>query len=159
MPEAIDILDGLETVFENDVTLAGYVGKIYRSENEIDLLTKGVFPFINITVTDMKVGKADNQREYDYNRHTYSFIITFAVRTKSLVNAVEGNETDGIIGIWEMAEDIRNAIKTDRTLDGSVDDVPPKIDTACDCVSMPDGNFFIGRGVIMFTAFKDVFVR
>jgi hypothetical protein len=147
MSEAKNILDAIQSQLDtvNDLK------RVEINESEIDLVKEGKFPWANVKATTMKLGPADNLRLYDAERHTYTIIITSAVRTKTKGKALSE--------IWDLYESIKAAIDTDVSFSGTVDDVPVVPAVAVDAAVWDQGRFWIGRGSMSFDVSVDHILR
>ena len=154
MSEPSKIIDALDVILKADATLSALVASKnyhkYNDEMELVNVTK-LFPFVNVDIEVRTVGKAGNQRTYDYERRTYPIIIKFAVREKTKAVAKTS--------IWTLAEAVEGAYQTDKTIGGTVTDIPMRADIATDCLRHKDNNRWIGRGFMTFEVYKDECLR
>lgn len=147
MSEAKNILTAIQYQLETVSELK----RIEVNDSEIDLVKDGKFPWANVKTPTMKLGKADNLRLYDAERHTYTIIITSAVRAKTKGQALSD--------MWDLYESIKSAIDTDTSFSGNVDDVPVIPTVAVDAAVWDSGRFWIGRGAMSFDVSVDHILR
>ena len=152
MSEATDIIDALSDQLEG----SSYLADINRFEKyglEMDMVRDGRFPWVNTKFGDpsMRVMNADNQRRYDYERHLYHIVITFAVRNKIKETAEEN--------AWDIYFNIKSAILSDVTFGGTVRNEPFSPQASIDVVNFESGEYWIGRGAIVFDVYQDVYMR
>jgi len=152
MSEAIDILDAMETQFRAASSLS-YIQRHYQEEDPIDADAFGYFPYINLSISDLQVGDADNIASRFMERHTYPVIIMFANRhtKKRLVKTGDTN----FKGVWDIYDDIITAIETDREFGGQVSRDPIKPDFSAVVEHNLENGLWVGRSVLIFEVYTD----
>jgi hypothetical protein len=147
-----DIVAAIKTQLSADTTLSASVSYFCTWDDEIYLVNeKKLFPFINIKSETYRTTSADNLRPYDYERIEAAIQISFAVR--------ESSKSEAMTSIWALHDNIITALKSDLTFGGTCSEIPVRPEAATDAARHQDQNFWIGRGVMMFTARKDYFLR
>lgn len=151
--EAVVILDAIKKQVEsyNDMR---YIKSWSKFKYELDLVNAGIFPWVNFHVVNMVIKEADNMRKYDMLRHQYLIVITYASRDTEKDVVLEGNKKTQ--GAWDIFDDIKEAIQQDTTFSNAVNDIPFKADVNTDAITFDDGKFWVGRGSIRFSVYKDV---
>ncbi len=156
MSEAIDILHAIEDQLQAYAGLTG-VSSWTRNDDMNDVVLTGKFPLVNLSVNKLKIGNADDMNIRDYERHTYTIQIDFAVRSKSKTTALSGTATTD--GIWDMWDDIQAGIRSNMTFAGKVTATVWKPDLIIDAVKIDDGAFWVGGAVATFDVYKDIYVK
>ena len=156
MSEVISIVNNIKNQFKCSEFLK-FVRKFETYEDENKLVLDGKFPWVNISIYQTNITNAGNLRRYDAERHEYSLVITFSNRSKSKRKVLKGNED--VKGIWAFYENIMKAINQDKTFNNKINEAPLSPDVATDAIEYENGKFWIGRGAVKITIYKDYNLR
>ena len=152
MSEAMDILAAMETQFRASDTLS-YIQRHYQEEDPIDADAFGYFPYINLSISDLRVEDADNIASRFMERHIYPVIIMFANRhdKKRFVKTGDTN----FKGVWDIYDDIISTIETDQEFGGVVSKEPIKPDFSAVVEHNLESGLWIGRAALIFEVYTD----
>ena len=153
MSEANDIIQAIKTQLDNYTGL-DYLKSLTVYEDEIDLEDKGLFPYINIDLMDFRVQDADNMSRHHMERRVYPVMFLIGNRDKLKSSIKEGSAS--FKGLFKIYDDIKAAIYTDLTFSKTVREFPWRPDFASDVSKHENGEFWIGRAMIIFQVYKDV---
>lgn len=150
-----------DTISALRTQLQDYAGLSYASDSGYEdadveqLVVSNKFPFFNITCEGMETGPTDNMRLSHFERNTVSLLIQFATRSAKKVIAKQGDS--GHVGIYDFAEDIWDAIRSDTTLGAVVNGYLPGSSVAIEVVEVegPDNKFFLGAAEMRIKFYKD----
>lgn len=151
--EAVTILKAIQKQVESYNDLR-YVKSWTRFKYELDLVNKGVFPWVNFHVVNLIIKEADNMRQYDVLRDQYLIVITYASRDTEKDAVIEGTKL--VKGAWQIFDDIKAAIQQDTTFNGAVNDNPFKSNVNTDAITFDEGKHWVGRGSTSFSVYKDI---
>jgi len=154
MSEANDIIQAISEQLQNYSTL-NYIKSWTEYEDELSLEDKANFPYVNFDLTDFRVERAGTLSEHQAERRIYPVIIMFSNWHKEKVKVKEGKGS--FKGLFDIYDDIKAAIYQDLTFGEVVNKYPFRPDFATDISKHPNGEFWIGRAVIFFEVYKDVF--
>lgn len=153
--EAWDILNAFKDILGANSEVSNILHSndhIYIFDDEITIVEeKKTYPFINLDIDVRETVNADNHRRYDYERHQYKILVSFAVREKTKQKAK--------ISIWEFAEAIESAYAGSKSLRNNVKIVSSPADIVTDALRVQDENFWMGRGFMFIDVYKDICLR
>lgn len=153
--EAIIIAKAIQGVFRTDDYLSFFKDEdIYIFEDEPALEARGIFPYMNIDIGDIKITGADNQDIRDVERHIYPIRLFFSNRNRIKKYIKMG--TTGFYGLFDIHDIIRQVIKKDPTFGGVVSNVPWASDFGTQVFQYSEGQFWIGRALMLFSVYKDI---
>jgi hypothetical protein len=128
----------------------------YEDEDVEELVQGNKFPFFNITVEGWSTGPTNNVNVAHLERLNVTLLIQFAVRCLKRKQAARGDS--GNVGVYEFAEEIQNAIRSDPKLGGAVHGYLPgsSVDIDVVAVGSQGDRFFIGAGEMRLKLYKDI---
>jgi hypothetical protein len=149
-------ISAFRTQLVNYATLSYASDSGYEDADVEALVVSNKFPFFNITCDGVEIGQTDKMQLKEFERNTVSLVIQFATRAMKKTIAKQGDS--GHTGIYEFAEDIWAAIRSDRTLGSAVNGYLPGSSVIIDVVEVggEDEKFFIGAAEMRIKFYKDV---
>lgn len=153
LSQARDVIRAMRDTFINSPKLS-YVKSVTMFSYWYEIEEKGLFPYINLDLTEIQTAAADNMNLRHMERRTFPVFIMFGVRAQKIEKVKEGD--DDFKGLFDMHEDIRDVIYEDRTFGNVINSVPwlPEFSSIVERYRKDD--FWVGRAVLNFKAYKDV---
>lgn len=149
-----EVISALRSQLADEIVYAKDSG--YEDRNVESLIILNKFPFFNITSSGWEIGPTDNVNIAHLERVITTIVIQFATRSSDMTVAKQGNS--GKVGIYDFADDIWGAIRSDPTLGGVVRGYLPG--SSCqNTIVEAEGDaerFFIGAGEMQIKFYKDV---
>ncbi len=155
MSEANDIVAAIYLQLCESDTLS-YMHTIDSYCDEIELEDAGCFPFLNIDIRDFRVEEAPTHNLKHMERRIYPIILTFANRHLVKKYIKSGYTDESFKGLFDIYDDIRTVILTDRTFDDAVNSTVWTPTFASEVSQSLSGEFWTGRAGVVFEVYKDV---
>jgi hypothetical protein len=151
-----DIISALRTQLLNYVGLSYVHDSGYEDKNIEALVQTNKFPFFNIISEGWETNGTSGIKIDQFERHISNILIQFAVRAMDTVVAKQGDS--GHTGIYDFADDIWDAIRSDKTLGKKVNGYLPNSSVLIDIVEAEGDNqrYFIGGAEMRIKFYKDI---
>ena len=154
--EGIQIIDAIQATFQNSDELS-FIENIVTFQNEIDLSSKGIYPFMILSIDGVKITAADNQDRRHIERHHYPIKVFFSNRNKEQELVLRGD--DSFSGLFDIHDNVRAVILRDPTFGGVVSKYPWMSDFANTVQNYEKDQYYIGRALMMFEVYLDKIIR
>lgn len=157
--EAVLIVERMQDVFKRDPALAYFEDRVTIFEDELELMDEGKFPYMNLVIQDIKKTAASNQIIQHVERHRYPIQLFFANRNESKPAIMIGDEAELFKGLFNIYDDICKVIRKDPTFGEVVKDVPDAPEFTSAVYRYQEGQYYVGRALMMFEVYKDVIIK
>lgn len=149
-----EIITAIQKHLTTEISYASDSGYVDKDIDE--LVQSNKFPFFNVICEGWEVAEPEGMNRKAMERNIIRVLIQFATRSAKIIEAKLGNSSKA--GIYDFAEDIWVALRTNPTLDGLTTDLSPTHSTDISVVEAAGNNerYFVAGAEMRIYYIKDV---